>query len=107
MCLYMLQGGLKAVVWSDAFQMVVMVAGFLTVLVQGTHKSGGITAVWETAKTGQRLNVFESVSNNLTCNHEPRDITTYTDTIKCSNSLSKYCLNFYFSTTCYINMKFT
>lgn len=61
----MVQGGLKAVVWSDAFQMVVMMAGFLTVLVQGTHKSGGISAVWETAQAGQRLNVFEYVSHNL------------------------------------------
>lgn len=60
----MVQGGLKAVVWSDAFQMVVMVAGFLTVLVQGTHKSGGMSVVWETAQAGQRLNVFEYVSPN-------------------------------------------
>ncbi|XP_026775131.3 sodium-coupled monocarboxylate transporter 2 [Pangasianodon hypophthalmus] len=56
---YCTLGGLKAVVWSDAFQMVVMVAGFLTVLVQGTHVSGGISAVWETAQAGQRLNVFD------------------------------------------------
>ncbi|XP_047015841.1 sodium-coupled monocarboxylate transporter 2 isoform X2 [Ictalurus punctatus] len=39
--------------------MVVMVAGFLTVLVQGTHKSGGMSVVWETAQAGQRLNVFD------------------------------------------------
>ncbi|XP_053497752.1 sodium-coupled monocarboxylate transporter 2 [Ictalurus furcatus] len=56
---YCTLGGLKAVVWSDAFQMVVMVAGFLTVLVQGTHKSGGMSVVWETAQAGQRLNVFD------------------------------------------------
>ncbi|KAF7702143.1 sodium-coupled monocarboxylate transporter 2 [Silurus meridionalis] len=56
---YCTLGGLKAVVWSDAFQMVVMVAGFLSVLVQGTNKSGGISAVWETAKNGQRLNAFD------------------------------------------------
>lgn len=58
----MVQGGLKAVVWSDAFQMLVMVAGFLTVLVQGTNKCGGIGEVWRTAQAGQRLNVFEYVS---------------------------------------------
>ncbi|KAK2834437.1 hypothetical protein Q7C36_015138 [Tachysurus vachellii] len=56
---YCTLGGLKAVVWSDAFQMVVMVAGFLTVLVQGTYKAGGIGTVWETAQAGQRLNVFD------------------------------------------------
>ncbi|KAM9495644.1 sodium-coupled monocarboxylate transporter 2 [Clarias gariepinus] len=56
---YCTLGGLKAVVWTDAFQMVVMVAGFLTVLVQGTYKSGGINKVWETAHAGQRMKVFD------------------------------------------------
>lgn len=69
LCLCVVQGGLKAIVWSDAFQMVVIVAGFLIVLVQGTHKSGGISAVWETAQAGQRLNVLEYVSPNLTGTH--------------------------------------
>ncbi|KAL6474235.1 hypothetical protein MHYP_G00177960 [Metynnis hypsauchen] len=56
---YCTLGGLKAVVWSDAFQMVVMVVGFLTVLVQGSDRSGGIVAVWKTAQAGDRLNVFD------------------------------------------------
>uniref|UniRef100_A0A8C9W8U1 Solute carrier family 5 member 12 n=1 Tax=Scleropages formosus TaxID=113540 RepID=A0A8C9W8U1_SCLFO len=51
-------GGLKAVVWSDAFQMVVMVVGFLTVLVQGTKETGGLGVVWDRALNGSRLNVF-------------------------------------------------
>lgn len=55
------QGGLKAVVWTDAFQMVVMVVGFLTVLVQGASRAGGVTAVWESAQRGRRLDVFEYV----------------------------------------------
>lgn len=42
-------------------------AGFLTVLVQGTYKSGGINKVWETAHAGQRMKVFEYVSPNCTC----------------------------------------
>ncbi|XP_072526641.1 sodium-coupled monocarboxylate transporter 2 isoform X2 [Salminus brasiliensis] len=56
---YCTLGGLKAVVWSDAFQMVVMVVGFLTVLVKGSDRSGGISAVWRTAQDGERLNVFD------------------------------------------------
>ncbi|XP_062403127.1 sodium-coupled monocarboxylate transporter 2 [Sardina pilchardus] len=56
---YCTLGGLKAVVWSDAFQMVVMVVGFLTVLVQGTTQTGGVRAVWETAQRGDRLDVFD------------------------------------------------
>ncbi|KAG5273347.1 hypothetical protein AALO_G00150360 [Alosa alosa] len=62
---YCTLGGLKAVVWSDAFQMVVMVVGFLTVLVQGTSQTGGVNAVWERAQNGQRLDVFDLDPNPL------------------------------------------
>lgn len=58
---FVLQGGLKAVVWTDAFQMVVMVVGFLTVLIQGAIKAGGIESVWSTAYTGGRMHIFEYV----------------------------------------------
>ncbi|XP_051885586.1 sodium-coupled monocarboxylate transporter 2 isoform X2 [Pristis pectinata] len=56
---YCTLGGLKAVVWTDAFQMVVMVLGFLTVLIQGTIKLGGSSNTWKIAKNGQRLNIFD------------------------------------------------
>ncbi|XP_015284631.1 PREDICTED: sodium-coupled monocarboxylate transporter 2 [Gekko japonicus] len=56
---YCTLGGLKAVVWTDAFQLVVMLIGFLTVLVQGTIQNGGPNKIWETAKNGSRLTVFD------------------------------------------------
>ncbi|XP_026560281.1 sodium-coupled monocarboxylate transporter 2 isoform X2 [Pseudonaja textilis] len=56
---YCTLGGLKAVVWTDAFQLIVMLIGFLTVLVQGTFKAGGFRNVWENAQNGSRLNVFD------------------------------------------------
>ncbi|KFQ86253.1 Sodium-coupled monocarboxylate transporter 2, partial [Phoenicopterus ruber ruber] len=56
---YCTLGGLKAVVWTDAFQMTVMVAGFVTVLVRGTALNGGSTKVWEDAYEGSRLNIFD------------------------------------------------
>ncbi|NP_956662.1 sodium-coupled monocarboxylate transporter 2 [Danio rerio] len=56
---YCTLGGLKAVVWTDAFQMVVMVVGFLTVLIQGSSRAGGIENVWSTSRTGGRLQVFD------------------------------------------------
>ncbi|XP_017682461.1 PREDICTED: sodium-coupled monocarboxylate transporter 2 [Lepidothrix coronata] len=56
---YCTLGGLKAVVWTDAFQMIVMVAGFLTVLIRGTSLNGGPTKVWEDAHEGSRLNIFD------------------------------------------------
>ncbi|NXR85440.1 SC5AC protein, partial [Hypocryptadius cinnamomeus] len=56
---YCTLGGLKAVVWTDAFQMVVMVAGFVAVLIRGTALNGGATKVWEDAHEGSRLNIFD------------------------------------------------
>uniref|UniRef100_A0A8D2MZC4 Solute carrier family 5 member 12 n=1 Tax=Zonotrichia albicollis TaxID=44394 RepID=A0A8D2MZC4_ZONAL len=56
---YCTLGGLKAVVWTDAFQMVVMVAGFVAVLIRGTSLNGGVTKVWEDAHEGSRLNIFD------------------------------------------------
>ncbi|XP_045413652.1 sodium-coupled monocarboxylate transporter 2 [Lemur catta] len=56
---YCTLGGLKAVVWTDAFQMVVMIVGFLTVLIQGSAHAGGIHNVTEQAKNGSRLNIFD------------------------------------------------
>ncbi|KAA0724057.1 Sodium-coupled monocarboxylate transporter 2 [Triplophysa tibetana] len=56
---YCTLGGLKAVVWTDAFQMVVMVVGFLTVLIQGSIRAGGIESVWTTSHAGGRLQVFD------------------------------------------------
>uniref|UniRef100_A0A4X2JPJ0 Solute carrier family 5 member 12 n=1 Tax=Vombatus ursinus TaxID=29139 RepID=A0A4X2JPJ0_VOMUR len=51
-------GGLKAVVWTDAFQMVVMVGGFLMVLIQGTAYAGGFQNVLDQSKNGSRLEIF-------------------------------------------------
>ncbi|NXJ01459.1 SC5AC protein, partial [Psophia crepitans] len=56
---YCTLGGLKAVVWTDAFQMTVMVAGFVTVLIRGTTLSGGLTKVWEDAYEGSRLSISD------------------------------------------------
>ncbi|XP_046890471.1 sodium-coupled monocarboxylate transporter 2 [Hypomesus transpacificus] len=56
---YCTLGGLKAVVWTDAFQMVVMVVGFLTVLIQGVLKAGGLGSIWEAAQKSNRLSVFD------------------------------------------------
>ncbi|KAK7797933.1 hypothetical protein U0070_000475 [Myodes glareolus] len=58
-------GGLKAVVWTDAFQMVVMIVGFLTVLIQGSNHAGGFHNVLEQARNGSRLNVVDALYFNL------------------------------------------
>lgn len=56
---YCTLGGLKAVVWTDAFQMVVMVVGFLSVLIEGTIQNGGPSEVWKIASNGSRLGIAD------------------------------------------------
>ncbi|KAJ1181999.1 hypothetical protein NDU88_007197 [Pleurodeles waltl] len=56
---YCTLGGLKAVVWTDAFQMVVMIMGLLSVLIQGTIINNGTTNIWNININGSRLNVFD------------------------------------------------
>lgn len=55
----MLQGGLKAVIWTDVMQMVVMLAGFVAVIARGAVLQGGLTKIFEDAGEGGRLNAFE------------------------------------------------
>ncbi|XP_038620970.1 sodium-coupled monocarboxylate transporter 2 [Tachyglossus aculeatus] len=56
---YCTLGGLKAVVWTDTFQMVVMIVGFLTVLIQGTAYNGGLENVLDRSRNGSRLEIFD------------------------------------------------
>uniref|UniRef100_A0A3Q3LC19 Sodium-dependent multivitamin transporter n=1 Tax=Mastacembelus armatus TaxID=205130 RepID=A0A3Q3LC19_9TELE len=53
--LYTALGGLKAVIWTDVFQTVVMFAGQLAVIVVGSSQAGGIGEVWRKAVNGSRI----------------------------------------------------
>ncbi|XP_028653039.2 solute carrier family 5 member 6a [Erpetoichthys calabaricus] len=53
--LYTALGGLKAVIWTDVFQTVVMFAGQLTVIVVGAWRVGGMGEVWKIAQEGGRI----------------------------------------------------
>lgn len=55
----LLQGGLKAVIWTDVFQTIVMFAGQLAVIIVGTHQAGGIAEVWRKAQNGSRISGLE------------------------------------------------
>ncbi|CAL8274446.1 unnamed protein product [Merluccius merluccius] len=48
-------GGLKAVIWTDVFQTVVMFAGQLAVIVVGVQQAGGVAAVWTKVSEGNRI----------------------------------------------------
>uniref|UniRef100_A0A8C3BPI1 Sodium-dependent multivitamin transporter n=1 Tax=Cairina moschata TaxID=8855 RepID=A0A8C3BPI1_CAIMO len=48
--LYTTLGGLKAVIWTDVFQTLVMFAGQLAVIVVGAQRVGGMAHVWRVAE---------------------------------------------------------
>ncbi|CAB3364426.1 Hypothetical predicted protein [Cloeon dipterum] len=51
-------GGMRAVVWTDALQTVVMVSAMIFVMVLGAAKLGGWGQVWEINEAGGRLQFF-------------------------------------------------
>ncbi|KAM9708654.1 solute carrier family 5 member 6 isoform 1-T1 [Menidia menidia] len=53
--LYTSLGGLKAVIWTDVFQTVVMFAGQLAVIVVGVQRTGGVSEVWRKVWEGNRI----------------------------------------------------
>lgn len=47
---------MKAVVWTDAVQMVILLIGLAVIAILGAIEQGGGQAVWEIAKTTGRVN---------------------------------------------------
>ena len=59
MCCNVFQGGIKAVMWTDAFQSLMMFGSFLTVILKGSYDAGGPYKVFDdNYKTG-RVQLFE------------------------------------------------
>ena len=50
---------MKAVMWTDVFQMFVVYAGLLAVIIKGAIEVGGVENVWTRAKDGGRLKILE------------------------------------------------
>jgi solute carrier family 5 (sodium-coupled monocarboxylate transporter), member 8/12 len=56
---YTTVGGLKAVVWTDTLQFILMIGGLVCVIILGLTSTGGFMNVWETADAGGRLIFFK------------------------------------------------
>ncbi|XP_066524764.1 solute carrier family 5 member 6 isoform X2 [Hoplias malabaricus] len=52
---YTTLGGLKAVIWTDVFQTVVMFAGQLAVIIVGVHQVGGLSNFWSKVTEGDHF----------------------------------------------------
>ncbi|XP_072257205.1 sodium-coupled monocarboxylate transporter 1 isoform X2 [Pyxicephalus adspersus] len=62
---YCTMGGLKAVVWTDVFQVGIMVAGFSSVIIRAVVVQGGIGPILNDSYYGDRLNFWDFNPNPL------------------------------------------
>lgn len=53
------QGGMKAVIWTDVFQVFVMLSGFIAIIIRGVLLVGGPARVLGIATNGSRVNFGE------------------------------------------------
>ncbi|XP_017764409.1 PREDICTED: sodium-coupled monocarboxylate transporter 2-like isoform X2 [Eufriesea mexicana] len=56
---YTTLGGLKAVVWTDAIQTIVMFGGVMVIAVIGTNRVGGFEQVWKRNRETDRIEFFD------------------------------------------------
>lgn len=66
---YSVIGGLKAVVWTDFFQGMMMLSSLILVGSIGTYDSGGFVKVYEDVSRGGRLNFDTFMNLDLTTRH--------------------------------------
>ncbi|XP_006888590.1 PREDICTED: sodium-coupled monocarboxylate transporter 1 [Elephantulus edwardii] len=62
---YCTLGGLKAVIWTDVFQVGIMVAGFASVIIRASIVQGGMNAILKDSYDGGRLNFWNFDPNPL------------------------------------------
>ncbi|XP_072511799.1 sodium-coupled monocarboxylate transporter 1-like isoform X2 [Notamacropus eugenii] len=62
---YCTMGGFKAVIWTDVFQIGIMVAGLLSVIIQASEIQGGINNILNDSYHGGRLNFWDFNPNPL------------------------------------------
>ncbi|UYV76493.1 hypothetical protein LAZ67_14000713 [Cordylochernes scorpioides] len=61
-------GGIKAVLWTDVFQSLLMFASIISIIIIGANNVGGLGQVWAIAKEGGRIE-FDNTANlfNFEC----------------------------------------
>lgn len=59
------QGGLKAVVWTDVLQTVIIIVGLMMATFSAIAMAGGLASVWSITKEHGRLNVDKYVNTKL------------------------------------------
>nr|XP_042902818.1 sodium-coupled monocarboxylate transporter 1 [Parasteatoda tepidariorum] len=52
-------GGIKAVIWTDVFQIIIIFGALITIIVKGAIDVGGIDVVWSKAEAGGRTAILD------------------------------------------------
>ncbi|CAL4080275.1 unnamed protein product [Meganyctiphanes norvegica] len=63
---YCTLGGMKAVLWTDALQVVIMYVAMVFVIFKGASDLGGVGTVWELNRQGDRLDIIDWDPNPAT-----------------------------------------
>ncbi|PRD34982.1 UNVERIFIED_CONTAM: Sodium-coupled monocarboxylate transporter 2 [Trichonephila clavipes] len=58
---YCAMGGLKAVLWSDVFQFILMFIAIMALYIAGIRETGSLENIYDRAYNGNRLNMFETL----------------------------------------------
>jgi len=61
-------GGIKAVMWTDAFQGIMMFGSFLAVIIKGNYDAGGASLVWDRNYQSGRIELF-NFDTRITTRH--------------------------------------
>lgn len=56
---FFVQGGIKAVVWTDVFQVVMIFVGMSAIVAKGISKAGGLFSAFEIAGNSGRLELLK------------------------------------------------
>ncbi|GFY06266.1 sodium-coupled monocarboxylate transporter 2 [Trichonephila clavipes] len=56
---YCAMGGLKAVLWSDVFQFILMFIAIMALYIAGIRETGSLENIYDRAYNGNRLNMFD------------------------------------------------
>ncbi|XP_043243518.1 sodium-coupled monocarboxylate transporter 1-like [Amphibalanus amphitrite] len=56
--IYTTLGGMKAVLWTDTVQVIIMFGAIMAVIIKGSIDVGGFDVVWQTAVNGDRIEFF-------------------------------------------------
>ena len=50
---------MKAVLWTDVFQMLVMLSGFLAAIIEGCRRVGGFDKMWQICEDNERIDFWK------------------------------------------------